>query len=145
MKRKKVVIAAAVLAIAAGIAAWFLFPRERGDGAIRVSGNIEVTDVDVAFKIPGRVVQRAVDEGMAVSAGQLVARLDSSDLEGEVSVRQAELRAAAAALEELAAGSRPQEIARAKAAVAAAKAEAERLSKDFSRAKTLLEREAIAR
>ncbi|NJD62282.1 MAG: HlyD family efflux transporter periplasmic adaptor subunit [Deltaproteobacteria bacterium] len=145
MKRKKAVIGAAVLAIAAGTAAWFLLPRDRGDGAIRVSGNIEVTDVDVGFKIPGRVVQRAVDEGMAVSAGQLVARLDNADLAGEVSVRQAELQAAAAALQELAAGSRPQEIARAKAAVAAAGAEAERLSRDFSRAKTLLEREAIAR
>jgi HlyD family secretion protein len=145
MKRKKVVIGAAVLAIAAGIAAWFLFPRELGDGAIRVSGNIEVTDVDVGFRIPGRVVQRAVDEGMAVAAGQLVARLESSDLEGEVSVRQAELQAASAALQELAAGSRPQEIARAKASVAAARAEAERLSKDYDRASTLLEREAIAR
>ncbi|MGE5754013.1 MAG: efflux RND transporter periplasmic adaptor subunit [Deltaproteobacteria bacterium] len=145
MQRKKVVIGAAVLAIAAGIAAWFLYPRERGDGAIRVSGNIEVTDVDVGFKIPGRVVQRAVDEGMAVAAGQLVARLDNSDLEGEASVRQAELQAAEAVLKELAAGSRPQEIARAKAAVAGARAEAERLSTDFSRAKTLLERESISR
>jgi HlyD family secretion protein len=145
MKRNKVVIGAAVLAIAAGIAAWFLFPRERGDGAIRVSGNIEVTDVDVGFKIPGRVVQRAVDEGMTVSSGQLVARLDNADLAGDVSVRQAELQAASAALQELAAGSRPQEIARAKAAVAAARAEADRLSREYSRAETLLEREAIAR
>jgi HlyD family secretion protein len=145
MQRKKVVIGAAALAIAAGIAAWSLLPREAPDGAIRVSGNIEVTDVDVGFRIPGRVVQRAVDEGMAVAAGQLVAQLDSSDLEGEVGVRQAELQAASAALQELAAGSRPQEIARAKAAVAAAGAEAERLSREFDRAKALLEREAIAR
>jgi HlyD family secretion protein len=144
-RKQALTIVAVVLAIAAGIAAWLRFRGIEGDGVLRVSGNIEVTDVDVSFKIPGRVVQRAVDEGMAVSAGQLIARLDSADLEREVSVRDAEHQAVAAALKELSVGSRPQEIARARAAVAAAQAEAERLSRDFDRATALLARAAISR
>jgi HlyD family secretion protein len=144
-RKRAFAIAAVVLAIAAGVAAWL---RSRGngeDGSLRVSGNIEVTAVDVSFKLPGRVVERAVDEGMTVSAGQLVARLDSADLEREVSVRDAEHQAVSAALRELTAGSRPQEIARAEAAVAAADAEEDRLSREYERAMSLFARDSISR
>jgi HlyD family secretion protein len=146
MKRKKAFVAVAViLAIGAGIAAWFRFREGKEVGVIRVSGNIEVTDVDVSFKIPGRLLQRSVDEGMSVSAGQPVARLDSADLEREAGMKEAELQAAEAVLRELVAGSRPQEVARAGAAVAAARAETERLSGDLERAKTLHARDVISR
>lgn len=147
MKRKKTIVTAVVvvLVIGAGIAAWFRFRVDKEVGVIRVSGNIEVTDVDVSFKIPGLLLQRSVDEGMSVSAGQPVARLDSADLEREVSMKVAELQAAEAVLRELVAGSRPQEIARARAAAAAAQAEAERLSGDFERAKALHARDVISR
>jgi len=93
----------------------FAVPREGNPGSIRVSGNIEVTDAEVAFKIAGRVEKRLVDEGMLVKQGEVVAVLDSSDLREEVELRRAELAAAQAALAELEAGSRPQEIAAAKA------------------------------
>jgi HlyD family secretion protein len=144
-RKKAFVIVAVGLTVAAAVAAWLRLREGREDGAIHVSGNIEVTDVDVSFKIPGRVEQRAVDEGMAVSAGQLVARLDSADLERERGLKEAELAATTAALRELAAGSRPQEIARARAAVAAAQAEADRLSRDFDRATALQARDSISR
>ena len=146
MTRKKAIVAAlVVLAIGAGIAAWFRFREAKEVGVIRVSGNIEVTDVEVSFKIPGRLLERSVDEGMSVSAGQPVARLDSADLEREASMKEAELQAAEAVLRELVAGSRPQEIARASAAAAAARAEAERLSADLDRAKALIAKDVIPR
>ena len=89
----------------------------RGEpGVLRVSGNIEVTDAEVSFKIAGRVAARLVTEGETVKAGQTVARLDDAELAQEVALRQAELRAAQAALAELEAGSRPEEIAQASAA-----------------------------
>jgi HlyD family secretion protein len=146
MKRKKAIVAVVVvLAIGAGIAAWFRLREGKEVGVIRVSGNIEVTDVEVSFKIPGRLLERSVDEGMSVSAGQPVARLDSADLEREASMKEAELQAAEAVLRELVAGSRPQEVARASASVAAARAEAERLSVDLDRAKSLFSRDVISR
>jgi len=146
MTRKKAIVAAlVVLAIGGGIAAWFRFREGKEVGVIRVSGNIEVTDVEVSFRIPGRLLERSVDEGMSVSAGQPVARLDSADLEREASMKEAELQAAEAVLRELVAGSRPQEIARAGAAAAAARAEAERLSADLDRAKALIAKDVIPR
>ncbi len=87
------------------------------DDEIRVSGNIEVVDAQVSFKIAGRVESRPVDEGMYIDKGTVVALLDTSDLKLQVDQRRAEWDAAKAALAALVAGSRPQEIAAAKAAM----------------------------
>jgi HlyD family secretion protein len=109
-----------VLVFAAAGTGAFLYLRNRGPAerrSIRVSGNIETTQAEVSFKLPGRVAERRVTEGETVKAGQAVARLDAADLEREVALRRAEVRAAEAALAELVAGSRPEEIGQARAAV----------------------------
>jgi HlyD family secretion protein len=58
--------------------------------SIRVSGNIEVIDAEVSFKIPGRVEERLFDEGQPIQAGKVVARLDAAELQREVALRRAE-------------------------------------------------------
>jgi len=139
-------------------------------GRIRVSGNIEVTSVEISFRIPGVVLERAVDEGHALREGQLVARLDHRDLEQELARLSAEVQAARAALAELEAGSRaeeiaeaeaawrrrqwqldqllagsrPQEIAEAEAAVAAARADLDRWRLEYERQLRLFERGVIS-
>ena len=114
----------ALVALLAAGAAYFYSerPEANADGAIRVSGNIEVTAAEVSFKIPGRVTERLVSEGEPVQAGQIVARLDDSELARDVSFRQAEVAAAEAVLAEFEAGSRPEEIAQAEAAARQAQA-----------------------
>ena len=145
MKHRNVVLAGAVvLVLVAGSAVYLRFRGGEADGAVRVSGNIEVTDVDVSFRTAGRVLERLVGEGMTVSEGQVVARLDSADLEREAMRKEAELKAAEAALRDLEAGSRPQEIAAARATVARAQAEADRLARDFERSSALYSREVIS-
>ncbi len=106
-------------------------------GQLLISGNIEITDAELGFQIAGRVATREVDEGQPVQAGQVVARLETVDLEREVALREAELRAAKAVLAELRAGSRPEEIAQAEAVLASARAEAHRADLDLERQKTL--------
>jgi HlyD family secretion protein len=113
--------------VAVGVAAAALvyaLSRRGGErpGVILLSGNIEVTDADVSFKIAGRVEERLFDEGELVKAGDVVARLETGELTAEVGLRRAELQAAQAALDELEAGSRPEEIARAEAAAQEAQA-----------------------
>lgn len=117
----------------------------RDANMIRVSGNIEVTDVDVSFKLAGRVEARLVDEGEIVKAGTVVARLDSAELGQEVALRKAEMRAAAAELAELEAGSRPEEIAQGEAAVDLARAEENRLRVEFARQVELYRKKVISR
>src|SRR5512146_1439755 len=113
--QKRVVVPVLVLLVAGGAGAWYATHRPgNGDDAIRVSGNIEATEAGVSFKIPGRVVERLVDEGQTVRQGQVIARLETADLQADVALRRAEVGAAQAALAELEAGSRPEEIAAAK-------------------------------
>ncbi len=66
--------AATVLLTSCG---WF----HSGNGhSIRLSGNNELTQVDISFKIAGRLIERAVDEGDPVKKGMVVARLDKDQL-----------------------------------------------------------------
>jgi len=119
-KRRLMVLLPAILLVA--VLAYLVLGRSNDGWVIHVSGNIEVTDAEVSFKIPGRVEARLVDEGEMVRAGQTIARLDSAELAQEVAARRAEVQAARAALAELEAGSRPEEIAQAEASAQQAKA-----------------------
>jgi HlyD family secretion protein len=113
------VVAALVVLGAAALVWWHFFyapPADQGR-LVRVSGNIEVTEAQVAFKLAGRVQERLVDEGMSVRQGQVIARLEDADLRADLASRRADLQAAEAALAELNAGSRPEEKAAAKAAL----------------------------
>ena len=116
--RLQLVAAAAILVAGCGAAYWFLGTgREGAEAQIRVSGNIETTEAQVAFKIPGRVEKRLVDEGQMIKQGELVALLDTADLRCNVALRRAEVQNAEAALAELLAGSRTEDIAAAKASM----------------------------
>jgi HlyD family secretion protein len=125
--RKQVVILAMIALACVVTFAWFETRSRNEDEPIRVSGNIEVTDAELSFKIPGRVETRLVDEGQTVTKGQTMALLDSRELSQEVSRNKAEVEAARAALSKLEAGSRPQEIAEARAAASQAQARLQEL------------------
>jgi HlyD family secretion protein len=143
---KKIFVVFIVLAvIVAAIFYLVTMHSTKNGGVIRVSGNIEVTTVELSFKLPGRVLERPVDEGEMVKRGQLVARLESEDLRQEVAGRQAEVQAACAALAELEAGYRKEEIAQAEAVLQRIEADARRIKTDFARQQALYKREVISR
>jgi len=79
---KKTVLLIVVVAGAVVIAAvyWSRSARNGQRGFIQVSGNIELTEVNVSFKVPGRLIERLVDEGQRVRKGMVVARLDREQL-----------------------------------------------------------------
>jgi HlyD family secretion protein len=67
----------------AALGAYLLFFDRAGKNTndqIIVSGNIELTEVNIAFKTSGRLIERTVDEGDVVKKGQLIARLDRDQL-----------------------------------------------------------------
>lgn len=121
--KKKLILLIPVVVIAGVLTYRYVKQRTQYDpNVIRVSGNMEVTDVELSFRIPGWVEKRLVSEGQLVQAGQEAAALDRTELSQEVELRKREVAAARAALAELEAGSRPEEIAEAEAFVAQAKA-----------------------
>ncbi|HWR71806.1 MAG TPA: efflux RND transporter periplasmic adaptor subunit [Nitrospirota bacterium] len=98
--KKKVIIGAAVL-LGIVMAALFILRTDReGDkGVLMASGNVEVTEVNVAFKIPGRVVALLSDEGKQVARGDKLAVLDRAEYASQVAQNNASLRNAEAQLE----------------------------------------------
>jgi HlyD family secretion protein len=70
-----------VLVVAAAAAAVYAFRGGKApSNRIVVSGNIELTEVNIAFKTAGRLIERNVDEGDLVKKGQVIARLDRDQL-----------------------------------------------------------------
>lgn len=107
---------------------------------IRVSGYVEATEVRVSAEVGGRIVARAVDEGDRVSDGDLVARLDTADTELARDRARAERNLAEAQLALLLAGSRPEDIRQADAALSARAAELEAARAELAAAETDLDR-----
>ncbi|HES57884.1 MAG TPA: HlyD family efflux transporter periplasmic adaptor subunit, partial [Firmicutes bacterium] len=119
---RRLIIVALIVVVAAVAAFLLLANNTEESGAVMLSGNIEVTDAALSFKIPGHLSERLVDEGEPVAAGQLVARLNPADQELAVAQAEANVALAEAVLSELQAGSRPQEISQTAAQVQRARA-----------------------
>lgn len=102
MTRKKVIpiLALLVVALIIGIV-WVNRLRTETTEVISVSGSIELTEVTIAFKIPGRLDELLVREGEWVKKGQVVARLDREQLQRQYERAQAGLRAAESNLKQL--------------------------------------------
>ena len=78
--RKGILIGVALAAL--GIAGLFAYRGRSRDGGdeIRISGNIELTEVKIAFKTAGKLIARAVVDGVVVKKGMVVARLVQDQL-----------------------------------------------------------------
>lgn len=130
----RLILPAAVL-LAAGAVIWRYESVPAFEPAeLTLQGNIDVRQVNLSFKVAGRIDSLAVDEGDAVKAGQVVASLERRYFEDDLRLARAQRDAAAATLRRLVNGSRPEEIVEARALVAERKATLERAKEDLERA-----------
>ena len=102
VQSKHLLICCVILTIIAGLVGAQMFRSSAKPTAdrIRVSGNIELEQMEVAFKVAGRLVERTVTEGDAVTKGMIVARLDRDQLLRQREREQAALAAAEALLQQ---------------------------------------------
>lgn len=121
-----------------------LFGSGNGKPAVRVTGTIEAIQVDVSARIAGRIIERPVNEGDRVVAGQLLVRLDETELAAEVRRQEAAVRTSHSALNDLLAGARREEMEDARAALQSASATREWTERDFRRAEGLFRQTLIA-
>jgi HlyD family secretion protein len=91
---------------------------------ITASGKVQpVQSVNISPKSPGLLADLNVEQGDTVKQGQIIARMDNSEIKMRILQYQANLAQAKAQLAESEAGSRPEEIAQAKARVDQAQAQ----------------------
>jgi len=91
--KKRILI---IVILAAGAAAVYAYRgrNRQPDDRIVVSGNIDLNEVNIAFKTAGRLVERTVDEGDAVKKGQVIARLDRDQLMAQRAAQVAAIQSA---------------------------------------------------
>ncbi|OGW36621.1 MAG: hypothetical protein A2010_03355 [Nitrospirae bacterium GWD2_57_9] len=99
MKKRLIIAAVVLLALAITVVLIRRAGNGREEGVIAASGNVEVTEVNVAFKIPGRVLSLLTDEGRTVVKGDKLAVLDSAEYASQVAQNRANLRNTEAQLE----------------------------------------------
>ncbi|MFN0104866.1 MAG: efflux RND transporter periplasmic adaptor subunit [Bryobacteraceae bacterium] len=92
-----------ILLLAVGAAvAFFVFRKPAEDPTrIKLSGNLEITEISAAFKTPGRVVELLVKEGDTIRKGQVLARMETQTLELTKRRDEAGVTAAESALAQL--------------------------------------------
>jgi len=143
-RTKAIPIALAVVVVA--VAAWLLLLRGRGNaGALDASGTVEATDAQLGFELAGRIDTILVHEGDVVNAGQLLARLDRTELSARRQQAAAQLAAARALLTELERGSRSQEVQQGRDALAAANQKLADAQRDLDRTRRLFDGGAVSR
>ena len=111
----------AVLLIAAGAAGWwFGLPGRLGwthkpTDQLTLYGNVDIRQVQLGFRVSGRVEETLVDEGDTVKAGAVLARLDAKPYEDLLCAAEAQVGLQKATLAKLTFGPRLAEIAQARA------------------------------
>jgi HlyD family secretion protein len=91
----KIILPVLIIALIAGFLLWyFQQEKSRNTRTIKVSGNIEVTGVRLAFRVPGKIKELLSDEGKTVKANEVVARLETDELEQVKNEAEAALKAA---------------------------------------------------
>jgi HlyD family secretion protein len=127
--KKRIILFALFLLVAAGFVFYLTRNREVTEkGAIRVSGTIELTEVDCAFKISGMIEELGFNEGDLVKEGDLIARLNEREFQDRRNKAEAYLRMEESRISQLLIAIEHQErtsrglIAQARANLAAARA-----------------------
>jgi HlyD family secretion protein len=144
VKKTTLALILMLAAIAAAGSVWRL--SRRGDPAreLVLYGNVDLRQVEVAFNNSDRIAAVLVEEGDRVKSGQVLARLDTSRLRPQVEEADAKAAAQHETVERLHHGSRPQEIAQARANVESVKADAINARGQYERRKALAENSVVS-
>lgn len=137
---------AVVLLAAVGLLAWriLIAGAEPSDGLF-ASGSVEGTEALIGFQRAGRIEAVPVREGDMVRSGQVLAQLDTTEMQARRRQALAQVAAARAQLAQLESGARPEEIAQAHAGTEGAVSRAANSQRDLERAQTLFDAGVISR
>ncbi|MEL6946643.1 MAG: efflux RND transporter periplasmic adaptor subunit [Pseudomonadota bacterium] len=102
-------------------------------------------EVDLSFRVAGRIVDIPVRSGQNVKQGDVIAKLEKRDFEAEITRTHSQLEQAEAQLTALKSGARAEDVAALEAAVAAVEAEVQAARNQVSRSERLFKRQVVAK
>jgi HlyD family secretion protein len=134
-----------VLSGISGLVAWWVLDRQGGEASeLVLYGNIDIREVALAFDSNEHIATMLVREGDRVKAGQLLASLHKQRLQEIVARAEAQADVERQIVSRLEAGSRPEEISKARAGVEAATVVARDTQRTYERQRVLLGQKLIA-
>ena len=144
--RKRLVIILGVVAVLS-VAGWFIYQQFAAtpQRILTLQGNIDIRQVNVGFRVTGRVKEMKLEEGDVVHAGDLIATLDDVPYQDQVRLAEAQVAQAQANYSKMVNGYRPEEIEQAKAQLAQAKANYENALRYFERQDSLQQSHVISK
>jgi HlyD family secretion protein len=128
-------LVAAAVVVAAVVGGWYWWQQHQSrlpEHVAAGNGRIEAEEIHVATKNGGRVVEVAVDEGDLVERGQVLARMDTAELDASLARAEAEVARA------------HESVAAARATVVQRESELIFAEQELRRALLLLERGNVA-
>jgi HlyD family secretion protein len=144
MKKRIALIALMLVVIAGG---WFGYQQwaNQKQDPLKIQGDVDIRQVNLGFRVSGRIREMRFEEGDAIRAGDLIALLDEGPYQDQVNLAKAQLAQSEANLTKAINGPRPQEIDQARAQVAQAQANVENADLTFQRESELRKTNAISR
>ena len=136
-RRKLIVLLVAFVLSGIALYSWHVHLHQEAEKLL-LYGNIDIREVNLGFRVAGKLDALLKEEGDRVKAGELIARLDAEPYRRELEEASAQLASAQAKLEMVEAGYRQEEVHKARAAVAEAEATLVNLDRNFVRRKELL-------
>ncbi|MCG6897868.1 MAG: efflux RND transporter periplasmic adaptor subunit [Thiocapsa sp.] len=145
MSKKPLIVWSLLIAAGAG-AYWWTQGGDapKSESELTLYGNVDIREVNMAFGTTEHIGELLVEEGERVKAGQVLGRLETGKLEAAVAAAEAQAAAQEQTLGALRAGSRSQEIRRARAQADALKAKARTAQITFQRQQKLARQKLVA-
>lgn len=116
-KKLRLIFLISLLGIGCALAFFYFYRENHRSQDIILHGNVDIRQVDLGFRLTGRVQEMKFEEGDKIKKGDIIASLDKTPFVFEVNNLKGLVDVAKANLTKLHAGNRPQEIQEAKALV----------------------------
>ena len=129
---RKILIPIVVIALIMGAGVWW-YQHKHATPTYTYHGNVDIRQVDLAFNGNDRVKEVLVQEGDSVQPDQVLARLDTTTLQLQLTQAQAQLKVQEQTAQRLKNGSRREEVNQAKANLDAAQADAQYAQQQLKR------------
>lgn len=135
---KKVLKIFLVLVVLSIIAVYlWRYVGKEDSGRFELYGNVDQRQVELAFIDSERIEKILIEEGDVVQQGQVLATQETRRLRDQIKILESEVKVSEVALTRLKNGSRPEDVAKARALADAALAEAEYTGRQYERYENL--------
>ena len=138
MSKKKIIGAVVLLLLIIGGVLYFNNSAKvaaEKSTEIKLSGNVDVREVNLAFRQSDRISEILAEEGDAVQEGQILARLDNRDLLLQIAKIKSQIQTQEIVLLKLKNGTRPEDIAQMAAKVETAQSAADTAEQHYLKIK----------